>query len=84
MNTSDTLFPEETGQMLSPKARWLLEHGLDTWETKGEDKPWTCAPSCRKFPVGFPDLNKATFGEDEQEAIANYALKHGMKLWFEM
>lgn len=70
--STDDLFGEEVGAALSPKRRWAREQGVVTFLVEGETPPWKAASHA----------HTAT-GETEDEALANYALLAGVRLWFE-
>lgn len=89
--TADNLFGDETvGLSDSPKRKWLLAHNLCTYHTEFEEGteddfgnpvgPWTCCGAERPDDVLF---GRAGTGQTEQDAIADYAVKHKLKLWNE-
>jgi hypothetical protein len=85
--SSGLLFP--VVETLSPKLAWLKRHGLvcyysdfngESPETGEDIRPWTCARADAPQEVLF---GKAGIGDTEDEACANYAAKHGLRLWNE-
>ena len=67
-------------ESLSPKLRWLREHGLRTnldplprtYIGPLNSQPWVCSNIARTL---------CAFGEDEAEAILNYCHNSGLKHW---
>ncbi len=90
MNDAPELFPASDGAMLSPKRGWLQRHGLTTsycpgvftadesesLETGDMVYPWGCTRAGdRLAPIGW--------GDTEDEACADFAIKAGIPLWNE-
>ncbi len=80
---SDELFAPTEGAADSPRLAWLKRHGLvyyfsdftgESPETGNDIRPWT--PQEVLF-------GKAGVGDTEDEACADYAQKHALKLWNE-
>ena len=84
------MFPPESVAMESPRLAWLRKHALCTYhvkELRGECpetgntlKPWTC---CKLELPGDVLAGKIGIGDTEDECCADYAQKHGLKLWNE-
>lgn len=68
MNTNE-LLPPEAGRALSPKAKFLQDHGLITRQLP--NGRWECVL----------DEENVARGEDEQDAIISFCLKSGLKHW---
>ncbi len=88
MSEQSEMFAPEAVAMLSPKLLWVQTHDLHVWHTPdlvgdeeddqgNEIKPWTCA----KMSAGGPALSRCGTGDTEEEALADYAAKHGLGLW---
>lgn len=86
------MFPPESLASLSPKLRWLAEHGLETekfalagleCDLTGEVIPnWVCR---KKLPADRQHWYSIEIapGDTEEEACAAYAQKNRKKLWNE-
>lgn len=87
---SEELFKPSEVQSESPKLRWMRAHGLEVRDLSDripEDcEPFTCALTADfNNPVSMnPLVRHMAYGNTADEAIANYARKHGLKLWNEL
>jgi len=72
--TDDALFPDTEGAQKSPKLLWLESHGLTVrLNPAAHQKPWICSTSSIDFGCG----------DTEDEAIAEWAIANGKRLWNE-
>ncbi len=89
MSAPHELFPASEVASDSPRLAWLKRHGLELFdgdpdlvgtespETGEEYQAWYC------LPIGSYELRKYSCGDTADEACANYAKAHGLKLWNE-
>ncbi len=84
---SDELFPAEAVTMDSPKLRWIKKHGVQTHHSKAfADEDWM--PWCAAFGVPFEVVESdgdgaLGFGDTEEDAIRDLAVKFNVPLWNE-
>lgn len=77
------LFDPEFGKQDSPRLAWLKKHNLNTYKSPGideEDEPWSCWTGQLEDAIKH---NSYVTGETEDEAITNWAIENGVKLWNE-
>lgn len=87
------LFAPETTKQLSPKLKWLEQHGLETEDLSdlggidpctGDDIPrWVCRVK-KTMVKGRWMAAEVGGGDTETDACAEYAVKNGLHLWNEM
>ncbi len=86
------LFPASEVASESPRLRWLREHGLTLFEGSpelvGTESPETGEEYSAWYCVNMQDekderLDRYFGGSTADEACANYAAAHGLKLWNE-
>jgi hypothetical protein len=84
---SDELFPPDSVAMISPRLAWIKKHGVRTHHSRAfEDAEWL--PWCAAFGEPFEVINEQGdgalgFGQTEDEAIIDLAVKFDVKLWNE-
>jgi len=81
------LFKPSEVEMDSPKIRWMKKYNLkcecdESLFGNDEYEPWSCWDMSLENSFGDLENNYST-GNTEDEAIAAYAKKHGIKLWNE-
>lgn len=89
---SEELFPAAAITADSPRLAWMKRHGLKTWPTRG----WVGDTTCPETGADIRQWNAARDGHEpgmihapvcsadtEDEALAELALKLGLKLWNE-
>ena len=79
------LFAPETVSSDSPRLRWMKKHHLITYRSPhltDEEEPWSCWDGRLELATGAMLQNMAE-GITEDDAIANWALHNGVKLWNE-
>lgn len=99
MTTPDPqLFPPTTGAALSPRLAWLRKHGLEIFcqdqevvgiicPENGETvKAWLCGRTEQTFCQDTMNERwiEVNAGDTADEACANYAKAHGLRLWNEV
>lgn len=85
--TEQSLFSEDVGRCDSPRLKWIAKHnikvhfskaiepGFQPYTASFEDEPWIVINEQGDYCVGF--------GETEDEAIADLAIKTRTPLWNE-
>lgn len=89
------LFPVESVLQDSPKLAWMKANHVLTHNAPHMEQSW-CAivarPEHRGMDIGeimakacqlYDLTDRIGYGETEDEAIADLAIKHGMRLWNE-
>jgi hypothetical protein len=92
MSDQSEIFPPAEVAMDSPKLRWLAAHGLNTFQSDpalvGTESPETGEEYAAWYCMTIEDeknecLDGYVGGATEQEACANFAIMHGIRLWNE-
>lgn len=82
------LFPPESVSMKSPRLEWLERHRLvlhdfgaggESPETGMDFKRWVC----RVQEPDFTERDCGAHGDTQEDAIADWARRNGVKLWNE-